>query len=251
MTLSNEMTQLFKNYFIYGGLPLSILANEPAQKLKEIRLTTERGFDLMSNENKANSDLVRLELAKLNSKEFTYQNILTKTRVRQRAVINVIIDDLINHGYLVKKQPLILIKDKTSYLSVYSFTDPGIVSYLTADYDSESNLGSRVEAYVHARLAYLSYNSVFKSSISYFKPYSLDTNKNIRYSPGEIDFIFSHGKRMIPIEVKSSNNFGNIDTDLICEFSKKHNCQYSVVLYGGIPHIDNTKNILFWPWWMI
>lgn len=251
LTINNEMNQFVQNYFVYGGLPLSILASTPEKKLKEIQLTTERGFDLMSRDNSAVGEMVRYELAHLNSKEFTYKNILGKTRVKQRKIINIYIDDLINHGYLVKKQPLLFFKDKSSYLSVFSFIDPGIVSYITALYDFETTKGTRIEAYVHSRLFYLTVNSSLKAFINYFKPHSLDTNKNIRYSDGEIDFIFSHGNRMIPIEVKSINNFSKIDTSLLVSFAKDNRSPFSIVLYGGIPYVDQSNNILFWPWWLI
>jgi predicted AAA+ superfamily ATPase len=251
LTLTPEMNSFFRSYFIYGGLPLSLLATTPAQKLKEIQLTVERGFDLMSQENSAVGELVKLELAQLNAQEFTFKNILAKTRIRQRTVINKFIDDLINHGYLVKKQPLLFIKERSSYLSVFSFIDPGIVSYITAEYDYEFSKGFRIEAYVHARLSYLTINSPFKSTINYFKPHGLDINKNIRFQPGEIDFIFSHGRRIVPIEVKATDTIKNIDTRLISSFSKEHQAPFSIVLYGGVPHIDKNKNILFWPWWLI
>lgn len=251
LTLTHDMEQFFRSYFIYGGLPLSLLATTPTQKLKEIQLTIERGFDLMSQENSAVGELLKLELAQLNSQEFTYKNILAKTRIRQRAVINKLIDDLINHGYLVKKQPLLFFKERSSYLSVFSFIDPGIVSYLTAEYDFEFEKGFRIEAYVHARLSYLTINSPYKATIHYFKPHNLDSNENIRFQPGEIDFIFSHGRRLIPIEVKTTNKISEINTSLISRFSKEQKSPFSIVLYGGVPYVDKKKNILFWPWWLI
>ena len=171
--VTEDLIKLSQSYFVFGGLPLSILANSLEQKLIQIRLTVERGFELMSQDNNSLADIIRIELANLNSREFAYKNIFEKTRIKSRDAINKIIDQLINHGYLVKKKPLLLEGDRTSYLSVFSYIDPGIVSYLTGNYEWSSDHGFRVEGYVHQRLSTLLANSSFKSTLNYFKPLRL------------------------------------------------------------------------------
>jgi hypothetical protein len=126
ITLTKNTEKLIDTFFLYGGLPLAYLRTNTAERLSEIRLTVERGFDLMSVDNDSVAEIVRLELATLNSKEFTYKYVLTKTRLKRRDEINKVIDGLINHGYLIKKKLSFLPEDKSSYLSVFSYVDPGI-----------------------------------------------------------------------------------------------------------------------------
>ncbi|HLE12456.1 MAG: hypothetical protein A2504_07805 [Bdellovibrionales bacterium RIFOXYD12_FULL_39_22] len=92
----------------------------------------------------------------LQSQEFTYKNILAKARVRQRDIINRTIDQLINHGYLVRKRPIIFFDNKSSYLSIFSYIDPGIVTYLNgANKLTEIAMGHQIEGYIHSRLSNL------------------------------------------------------------------------------------------------
>ncbi len=251
VSVTPEISQTINTYLLYGGLPLSILATTDEEKLREIRLTVERGFLPLYHDNNEISERIQVELALLHSKEFTYKNILEKTRLRRREVINKSIDQLLNHGYLVKKKPLIFKEGKSSYLNVFSYIDPGMASYLSAQRDLSMVKGTRIEGYVHSRLAYYLYNSVYKSELGYFKPYELDSNNNLRFQPGEIDFVIKHGKRILPIEVKATDNLNDINTNLLEAFIHKHKIQFALVLYGGAPFIDHSKNILYWPYWMI
>lgn len=249
--LQSDFLQTIEKYFIYGGLPLSLTSEGHENKLREIRLTVERGFDLMSNDNSSIAESVRIELAALQSQEFAYKNILHKTRLRRRDLINKVIDELMNHGYLFKKTPILFYSGKSSYLSTFSYVDPGIVSYLTGEYSADAQAGFRIEGYIHARLSYMVYNSVMKSNLYYYKPHSLDVNDNIRYQPGEIDFIFSHGKKIIPIEVKSSKQRKNVNIDLLLELIKNQKLPFGIILYGGEPYIDFSSKILYWPYWLV
>lgn len=251
VTLTGEGEDSIDAYFKYGGLPLSYLASDIKEKLLEIRLTVERGFDLMSAENNSVAEIVKLELANLNSKEFTYKYVLTKTRLKRRDEINRVIDDLINHGYLIKKKLSFLPEDKSSYLSVFSYIDPGIVTYLTGSSDNSNTIGSQVESYIHSRLHFISVNSSFKSELTYYKPYVRDAGGDLKYLPGEIDLIFRQGDRVIPVEVKSSKVLNSIKVPLLESFVKEHNCPYGIVLYGGAPLVDKKANILYWPYWMV
>ncbi len=249
--LTADFSRTIEEYFIYGGLPLSLISEGHENKLREIRLTVERGFDLMSADNSSIAESIRVELANLHSQEFTYKNILNKTRLRRRDLINEVIDELINHGYLFKKSPLLFYPGKSSYMSVFSYADPGIVSYLTGEYSTNFQSGFRTEGYIHARLSYMIYNSVLKSHLYYFKPHSLDSNNNIRYQQGEVDFIFSHGKKIIPIEVKSTTKRNNIDISSLSNLIRNQKLNFGIVLYGGEPYIDYSHKILYWPYWLV
>jgi predicted AAA+ superfamily ATPase len=251
LTIRNDITNIYKEYFIYGGLPLSVLSEKPDQKLTQIRLTVERGFELMSKENNSLDDTIRIELAHLHSKEFAYKNIFGKARIKSRDHVNQAIDQLINHGYLVRKRPLFLDENRTSYLSIFSYTDPGIVSYLTGEYNLDLVIGNRVEGYIHERLSALISNSPFKSSLHYFKPYTIDVNNKVKYQSGEVDFIFQHGRRIIPIEVKASLSLNNLDLSPIENFIKQNTVPFGIVIYGGVPYYDKKRKLLFWPFWLV
>lgn len=249
ITLPAELKLTLDLYSKYGGLPLVFKAINHEEKLREIRLVVERGFELLTTENNNISEITRVELANLHSKEFTYKNIMERTRVRKRDVINKNINDLLNHGYLIKKKPFLFEVSKTSYLSVYSYTDPGIVTYLNGELPE--NIGPQIEGYVHARLAYLIQNTVFKSDLFYFKPYTLDVNGNIKFQPGEIDFIIKTGRKFFPIEVKSSHNRDDIETELIERFVRDHKLDLGIVLYAGIAYWNSRAKILYWPYWAV
>jgi predicted AAA+ superfamily ATPase len=249
LTISIELKLTLDLYHKYGGLPLVFKAVNHEEKLREIRLVVERGFDLLSTENNSISEIVRVELSNLHSMEFAYKNIMDRTRIRKRDIINKNIDNLLNHGYLVKKKPILFDSAKTSYLSVFSYIDPGIVTYLNGELPK--NTGSQVEGYVHARLAYLIQNTVFKSELFYFKPYVLDINGNVKFKPGEIDFVIKSGSRMVPLEVKSTQNRGDINTELLEKFVDDHKLKFGILLYAGVPFWNNKTKILFWPYWAI
>jgi predicted AAA+ superfamily ATPase len=242
---------LVKSFFNYGGLPLSYTKNEEEDKLRQIQLTTERGFELLISNNNSLSDIIRLELAQLHAKEFTYKNILEKTRIRKRDVINATIDQLMNHGYLVKKSLLSFEPGKSSYLCSFSYVDPGIVTYLQGETANSSTLGHRIEGYVHARLNYLMQNSVYKADLGYYKKFYKDPKGNSRYTGGEIDFVFKIGSRIVPIEVKSTDDVSQIDVKIMEEFLKTKKLKLGIVLYSGSPFYNFQKKILYWPYWLI
>ncbi len=250
INVPENLSRITEQFLTFGGLPLALVSDSEESKLREIRLTIERGFDLMAVESNSMAEVVRAELARLHSSEFTYKNIMEKTRVRRRDSINQIVDQLMNHGYLVRKRPVLFVEGKTSYLSVFSYVDPGIVSYLTGELQ-DYNRGPRIEGAIHARLSYLVYNSVYKSELGYYKPHSLDTNSNVRYSPGEIDFILQTGKRKLPIEVKSTRSISDIDLTLIKSLIASESLPFGVVLYGGAPFVNKKDQVIFWPYWLV
>lgn len=252
ITSDNELNLVLSMYMNFGGLPLSYLAQDEEHKMLQIRLTTERGFDLISTDNNMVSEKIKIELAELHSCEFTYQNILNKTRLRKRDIINKTIDELINHGYLVRKKPSLLSENKSSYLSVFSYVDPGIVTYLQGQKYTEQSSGFRIEGYVHSRLDNIVSNSMLKTELGYFKPHIIDSAGKTKYYPGEIDFIIQRGKRVIPIESKSTDKISQVEITLLKDFLiKRKDVPYAILLYGGVPFKDTKNKILFWPYWMI
>ncbi len=244
-----EIKNILDKYLLYGGLPLALQAKDFTSKLKEIRLTVERGFELMTVEGNYLADRVRTELAQLNSREFAYKNILEKTRLRRREPINNILNELIHHGYIIRKKPVLLKNNKDSYLQIFSYIDPGISTYLYRD-ESESSLGFQLESYVHSRLNYRVVNSVHKSELGYYKNHKIEKD-SLRFTGGEIDFVMIYGKRIIPIEVKMTDSISQIDLKNLKLFSDVHHPIFSIVIYGGAPYIDLKSNVLYWPYWMI
>lgn len=252
LTITSKVKDVCDLFLNYGGLPLSYASGSEELKLKEIRLVVERGFELLSVNNSAINESIRLELANLSSREFSYQNILNKVRLRKRDEVNKVIDDLINHGYLVKKSPTLLKKNKSSYLSVFSYIDPGILNYLCGGKPNEIDKGFWLESYIHARLDSYVKNSVYKTEIGYFKFHDIDINDKIKYKSGEIDFVLKQGKKILPIEVKLTNQISNIQNQNMIQFLKEHaNSPFAVIVYGGIPHLDAPNKIIYWPYWLL
>jgi predicted AAA+ superfamily ATPase len=136
-----------------------------------------------------------------------------------------------------------LIGPKSSYI------DPGIVYYLTG-LNGVENFGFQLKGYIHARLSYRVFNSVCKSELGYYKPHKLEGD-NLRFDPGEIDFILTYGKRVIPIEVKMTDDISQINTKHIQDFLNTQGAPFGIVIYGDSPYIDHKSNILFWPYWMV
>ncbi len=237
-------------YLKLGGIPLSFLADDELQSLSEIQKIVERGFLPVFTDNHNLFDLVLTDLAKQHSKEFSYQGLFQRTGLKRREPINTIVAQLKGHGYLYEKRPFFDESDqKRSYLISYSYCDPGIVSYLSGNMD-ERNLGFRIEGMIHSRLAYLSQFVPLKSHINYFKPYTVDVNNKVKFKPGEIDFIFTIGRRIIPIEVKSNNESGSIDTRMISDFVRSNKCPFGIIFYGGVPRVDTKNKLVYWPYWL-
>lgn len=248
---SSKLEHLISRYLILGGIPLSYLSTTQNKGLIEVRNVVERGFELLSVSDDRLSETIKIELAALQSQEFTYKNIMHKTGIRRREIINETIDELINHGYLVRKKPTLFDEDRRSYLTVYSYVDPGIVTYLTGQDDIQKVRGSRIEGIIHARLNQILQHIPLKLEISYFKPHTKDSDGKIKYFSGEIDFIVRKADEYIPIEVKSTNQISQIDTMLISEFIKKHQSKIGIILYGGLPYWDAQAKLLYFPFWLV
>lgn len=249
LELNVPIKKVVADYLAYGGLPLVYFSSGTQARLKEIQKIVERGFESLSENNESINDTIRIELAKLHSKEFRYQAIFNKTGIRKRDIINHTIDQLINHGYLLKKKPLLFDDTKRSYLTTYSYTDPGIVSYLNADLQAT---GQKIEGLVHQRLNTVIKNLIpLKALLHYYKPYTIDVNNKVKFSPGEIDFVLCLGEKIIPIEVKKSFELNTIKVPLLRQFVNEKKLPFGIVAYGGVPLWDKSSKILYWPYWLI
>lgn len=253
LDLNEGIQRVIAGYLRYGGFPLVHLAQDNDSRLVEIRKIVERGFELMSVNNETTADTVKLELARLDSREFAYQGVFQRTGLRRRDQINKVIDALINQGYLLRKKPLLIGEERRSYLNNFSYIDPGIVTYLTGEelLEADTERGFRVEGYLHNRLRQILQLKALKSQINYYKPFTIDTNKKVKYGAGEIDFVVSIGKRMIPVEAKSGIDRSRVDTSLLVDFIRSHGVAFGIVAYGGLPYWDKRCRILYWPYWLI
>lgn len=252
LSLNSEIQTICHTFFNYGGLPLSYLSKSSMEKLMEIRLTVERGFELFDTANDFLGEKVQLELAQLQSQEFTYKNIMEKTRTRNRDAINDTINELINHGYLVKKKPLLLKDGKSSYLSIYSYIDPGIATYLLGNTPSDNEIGFWLEGYIHARLNNIIQNAPLVTELGYYKDHTIDSNGKTKFlNQDEIDFVLIRGRNILPIEVKINSDMNAINTSFLEKFISKKKLPFGIVIYGGVPQFNKSKKILYWPYWLI
>ena len=203
--------------------------------------------------NETTADTIKLELARLDSREFAYQGVFQRTGLRRRDQINKVIDALINHGYLLKKKPLLIGEDRRSYLNNYSYIDPGIVTYLTGEelLESDTERGFRVEGYLNNRLRQILQLKALKTQVNYYKPFTIDANDKVKYGAVEIDFVVSMGKRMIPLEAKAGIDRSQVDSSLLVDFIRGRGVAFGIVAYGGLPYWDERSRILYWPYWLI
>ncbi|MCY4281367.1 MAG: AAA family ATPase [Gammaproteobacteria bacterium] len=253
LDIDENIKRIIARYLSYGGFPLVHLAQDNDEKLLEIRKIVERGFELMSVNNDAAADTIKQELARLHSREFTYQGVFQRTGLRRRDQINKVIDALIDQGYLLKKKPLLSGEQRRSYLSNFSYIDPGIVTYLTGEelLEDEAETGLRVEGYLHNRLRQILQLKPLKTQVNYYKPFSIDVNNKVKYGAGEIDFVISIGQRLLPLEAKAGSELSRIDTSLLVRFIRDHDVAFGVVAYGGLPYWDDSARILYWPYWLV
>jgi predicted AAA+ superfamily ATPase len=245
-----KIKAIIEKYICVGGLPLSYLNKQLDDSLSEIQKTFDRGFSPIREDANDITDAVAIELAQLHAKEFTYQHLLNKNRVRQRQVINHAIEALIDHGYIDCVTPYLFCEEKKSYLKKYFFVDPGIVTYLTGFTEIQKELGYKIEGLVYTRLLFHLQRAITKNKgIYFYKHYAIGSHGQLRFSKGEVDAIYRVGTITVPIEIKSSSQWKDIDTKPIESFLEKHKIPYGIVLYGGEPF--RKKNVYFWPFWLL
>lgn len=238
-------------YLVAGGLPLAHLAPDEAAALVEVRQVVERGFELLSVADERLAEVVEIELADLHSREFSFQGVMSRTGVRKRDVITRVIDELMHHGYLVRKKPLVAEGSRKSYLAVYSYIDPGIVTYLSGRRDLEAVIGARVEGLAHARLLDVMSEEPVKTHLHYFKAHSITPKGTVKYASGEIDFVVEAGRRCIPVEVKAGDRVSPGEVPELRRFIVSAGAPYGIVLYAGLPAWLRDERILLWPYWLV
>jgi predicted AAA+ superfamily ATPase len=250
-----EIDELVQSQLVRGGLPLAVRSSSLSKALTQIKLSVERGVTETYSQTVAISDEVRRYLAFSNSREFTYQGIHQKIRSTKRQTVDDVLDHLMNHGYIFKKRPFLeeFESEKSTYLAAYSWVDPGMVSYFQGNVEPNAQeLGFRLEAYVHTRLLEHLEMIPVSSQIYYHKPFVQKmSTEALSFKPGEIDFILQIGERVIPIEVKLTEQLAAIDTTLMQEYLKKYKRPFGIVLYGGSPHIDEDAKIIYFPYWYV
>lgn len=251
MELKREIQETVEAYVRFGGLPGVWRQQGAKLKLKELQTIAERGFQPLSDETNTFADIVRIALAEMNSREFTYETIFQKTRTNKRYKVNAIIDELINHGYILKKSPRLFHPSKISYLFVLSWIDPGFIHYFTGTDPWEGDRGFTIESIVQTALSRIAAFIPTKAEISYFKPYTIDINGKVKYQQGEIDFLFQAGTSLVPIEVKATADIRSIDASLMKSFINERSLKYGIICYGGVPFVDEKAHIVYWPYWLM
>ena len=108
-----------------------------------------------------------------------------------------------------------------------------------------------MEGYLHNRLTQILQLKALKTHINYYKPFTIDANNKVKYGAGEIDFVVTVGKRLIPLEAKAGIDRSQIDTSLLVDFIKRQGIAFGIIAYGGLPHWDKRNRILYWPYWLI
>ncbi len=252
--LVDEITAVVKRYLVVGGLPQAWLASDLKSAMTVVKLVAESGITETYQTTIAADDEIRQFLADRNSQEFTYKGVQQSLRTTKRTVVDRVIDHLMNHGYLFKKTPYLDAVSTThsTYFATYSWVDPGLVSYYSTTTPSSQELGFRLESYVHTRLVDYLAQIPQKSSLYYYKPFTIKpSNDALSFGPGEIDFVIKIGRAVIPVEVKMTARHAEIDTGLLEDFVKKYGSKFGIVLYGGSTIVDLDRKILFLPYWSI
>jgi hypothetical protein len=245
----DEIYDIIDEYCAFGGIPLVYREKTKRLKFFALRQIIERGLIYADSETQEIFDIILTEIGRLDSREFSYQGILNKTRLRRREKINKVIQYLINQGYLFKKTLKLFHDKKTSYLFTLSLADPGIRHYLTGAPPLENQDGHVYESIIHVGLKNLQNFIETKSEIRYYKPYSLDINGNVKYENGEIDFIFCIGDNVIPIEVKAQKSMNKIDCSQVIRFINTRKSKFGIIMYRGQAYWNSAKGILFLPIW--
>jgi predicted AAA+ superfamily ATPase len=245
-------------YWLHGGLPKAHLAKTLTQSFAHIQASVERGFAPILQDTIDIFDIVTVELASSSGREFSYENFFQRTRTKNRDKINQVISKLLAHGYIKAKRPYIP-DGRASYFVSYSFIDPGMISYLTDARETNSEReGAVIESYINARLDNILQLRPRKASLAYFKPYSIKDSgqKNeLRFKPGEIDFVVYFGalssRKSAGLEVKRAVDVANDSLTTLLDAMTQKIIKRGIVLYGGMPRVDEERKLIFWPWWLV
>ena len=127
------------------------------------------------------------------------------------------------------------------------FIDPGLCIYLSGYYDEESlrnarELGSFFETMVHMHIKIASELLVPKAKVFYWRT----TNGK------EVDFVVEHGKKLLAIETKLTQNPSFNDAKNLLTFIE----EYPQAIRGLLLHSGNSikwlhSKVLALPWWWL
>ena len=238
----------FKSYRSFGTLPLVYQEKTNKEKLYAIANVIDRGYKPIAGLNQRVAEIIITEISRLNNREFTYQTILNKTRLKRREKINAVIDFYSNNGLLLSRLRKLFIDHKQSYHIIYSFVDPGLAFYIhRGNISEDTDNGFDLQSIVHAQIRNWQNFEPFPISVYYYTPYYQTPSGQVKYKSGSIDFLIVEDSVIIPIEVKSTNNINNINVPVLNDFIQSGRAKYGIVIYQGAPWYDKDSKIYYLP----
>jgi len=243
-----KITKDFESYRSFGTVPLVYQEKTNKEKLYAITNIIDRGYQPIAGLNQRDADIIITEIARLNNREFTYQTILNKTRLKRREKINAVIDFYSNNGLLLSRVRKLFIDYKQSYHIIYSFVDPGLAFYIHREHISEdTDNGFDLESIVHAQIRNWQNFYPFPISVYYYTPYYQIPSGQVKYKNGSIDFLIEADSFTIPIEVKSTSNINRINVPVLHDYIQSGRAKYGIVIYQGSPWYDKHSKIYYLP----
>jgi len=238
----------YQKYRILGTIPLVYQEKTKEEKLFAIANIINRGYQPIAGLTQQEEDTILTEIARLNNREFTYQTVLNKTRLKRREKINAVLEFYIQNGILLRRPRKLFADYKQSYHAIYSFVDPGLVYYICPQSeDSKTDNGFDLESIVHAQINNWQNFYHFPLSLYYYVPYYIIPSGQIKYQTGSIDFLIETRNSIIPIEVKATNNLNHISTPIIEDLIRSNRSKYGIVFYQGAPWFNKKRNIYYLP----
>lgn len=238
----------FQKYRLFGTIPLVHQEKTKEEKLFAIANIINRGYQPIAGLTQLEEDTILSEIARLNNREFTYQTVLNKTRMKRREKINAVIEFYIQNGILLRRSRKLFADHKQSYHVIYSFVDPGLVYFICPPpEDSKTDNGFDLESIVHTQINNWQNYYHFPLSLHYYVPYYVTPSGQIKYKPGSIDFLIETRNSIIPIEVKTTNNLNHISTPIIEDLIRSGRSKYGIVFYQGAPWFNKKRNIYYLP----
>ncbi len=111
--------------------------------------------------------------------------------------------------------------------------------------------GHLIESIVHTRLSSRLQLIPYRSQIHYYKPYVLESSGKVKFKSGEIDFVVECRSQYLPIEVKATDVWENVDLGNMFSLLDEQNLPLGVVLYQGVPRWHKSRRVIFWPYWLV
>jgi len=243
-----QIAQDFNKFRPLGTIPLVYQEATRDEKLIAIANIINRGYRPIAGLTQREAETILTELTRLNNREFTYQTILNKTRLKRREKINAVIEFYTQNGLLMQRSRKIFSEHKQSYHTIYSFIDPGLVYYICPPANnSGTDNGFDLESIVHAQINNWQNYYALPFSVSYYTPYYIIPSGQLKYQNGSLDFLIESRDALIPIEVKSTGNVNHIDVPVMVSLIQSGRVPYGIVFYQGAPWFDKRENIYYLP----